>query len=426
MQRTGSKRKQNPVAKAPWDNSDDEDGEDDSYGRAPWDDDENGTETARHAPPRPMKSTDKLVDDTPVRGSEEYNMFLEQLEAIKDSNNIEYDIDAPIPDNFYVNNTEDRESRHLVTVVDRFTGETVKVAVTDKVKELVDADIRNSVPQRSNEWYTRRRNRITASSVPAILGEDAWKDRVATMWSKLRKTDGSIDQHSSTAMRHGIVNEPYAIKLYEILTKKKVLEFGLMDSINPGEKIFAASPDGITQDGILIEVKCPYSRIPKKGVVPKQYVGQLQYQLHIFGLETAHFVEYVPPTKWEPGTLIITVVLKDPNWIVRARPVLQSFWDDLVSLRNRKDLEYFLQLPVDHEEQLPALRKMSRRIKRRAMVENTMEVPDEPLSEEEIERRMEEIRKQEQLAMDKKIDEAFGGGVDEFVLRELDKLKKKP
>ncbi len=73
------------------------------------------------------------------------------------------------------------------------------------------------------------------------------------------------------ATRHGDKYEPVAIEKYENLKGVKVIDFSIIPPIDPSEDWLAASPDGITQDGVLIEVKCPFYRMPKDEV-PKHYI----------------------------------------------------------------------------------------------------------------------------------------------------------
>ena len=51
-----------------------------------------------------------------------------------------------------------------------------------------------------------------------------------------------------------------------------------------------ASPDGITKDGIMLEIKCPYTRV-MNGTVPPQYWAQVQGQLEVCGLDMCDYLE---------------------------------------------------------------------------------------------------------------------------------------
>jgi hypothetical protein len=60
--------------------------------------------------------------------------------------------------------------------------------------------------------------------------------------------------------------------LYERLYGCDLFEFGCI----PHKHVdwLAASPDGISSDGVMVEIKCPYSRIPK-GVPSMTYYTQI-------------------------------------------------------------------------------------------------------------------------------------------------------
>ena len=51
-----------------------------------------------------------------------------------------------------------------------------------------------------------------------------------------------------------------------------------------------ASPDGITKDGVMLEIKCPYRRTIT-GVPPIYYVDQVQGQLEVCELDRCDFLE---------------------------------------------------------------------------------------------------------------------------------------
>jgi hypothetical protein len=53
---------------------------------------------------------------------------------------------------------------------------------------------------------------------------------------------------------------------------------------------FGASPDGITDDGIMLEIKCPLRR-KINGQVPLQYYYQIQGQLDVCGLDICDYLE---------------------------------------------------------------------------------------------------------------------------------------
>lgn len=168
--------------------------------------------------------------------------------------------------------------------------------------------------QRTPEWFKQRQTRITASEAASCLyktkqvceayvkefgitnfkykdteplnpyetreeyiikkccgfyGESTFKDNPFTLWGKKY--------------------EEVANRLYTKLYNTKVHEFGLIS--HSRLKWLAASPDGITEDGIMLEIKCPKSRKIDTSAPPLYYWIQVQIQLESVGLEHCDFLE---------------------------------------------------------------------------------------------------------------------------------------
>jgi putative phage-type endonuclease len=185
----------------------------------------------------------------------------------------------------------------------------------DKRKRKVKALLKKPQPeQRTEAWFKQRQTRITASEAASCLyksknvceayvktfnivnfkykeneplnpyetredyvvkkcaaffGESVFRDTVFTLWGKKY--------------------EEVANRLYAHLTNKKVYEFGL---ISHGRlKWLAASPDGITEDGVMLEIKCPKSRKIDITAPPLYYWIQTQIQLEVTGLQYCDFLE---------------------------------------------------------------------------------------------------------------------------------------
>ena len=199
---------------------------------------------------------------------------------------------------------------------------------TDFVEACINAPL---IPQRSEAWFKLRETRITGSMCDTLLGNNrfnTWDQVVA------EKAGMPVEFKGNEATQHGIDNEDTAIRLYEERTGRKVFELGLTQ--HPTVDILAHSPDGISvaaNDGpystpILLEVKCPFSREIKPGVVPKYYMGQLQLGLEVFDLPYAHFVQYKP---YQDGTytLDITTVYREMNWLDNHIATFTKFWDEV-------------------------------------------------------------------------------------------------
>ena len=162
--------------------------------------------------------------------------------------------------------------------------------------------------QRTPEWFKARESRVTASAVSSLLVRDEktcgkyielyglqdtfdcdnkccnpYSSKQQFIMSKIKQTfTGSI------ATYHGQKYEEIASRIYERLTGAKVLEFGLIQ--HPTENWIAASPDGITTEGIMLEIKCPFRR-KITGVPTLYYYQQVQIQLEVCDLEYCDFLE---------------------------------------------------------------------------------------------------------------------------------------
>lgn len=168
--------------------------------------------------------------------------------------------------------------------------------------------------QRTPEWFAARNTRITASEAASCLfkskstceayvqefnipnfkykdteplnhyetredyiikkcaasyGENVFKDSIYTLWGKKY--------------------EDVANRLYCQLNNTTVIEFGLISHARL--KWLAASPDGITPDGVMLEIKCPKSRKIDETCVPLHYWVQTQIQMETCDLDVCDFFE---------------------------------------------------------------------------------------------------------------------------------------
>ena len=184
--------------------------------------------------------------------------------------------------------------------------------------------------QRTQQWYDQRTNAITASDIPTVLGENNYK----TSWSLLvDKCGGTVKPFvGNDATRWGNHYEDIAIAVYSKLYSKKVLSFGLL--LHPNHSWLGGSPDGITTDGILLEVKCPLSRQIIMGEIPHHYRSQVLLNLEICNLDIAHFIEYRPGSSDEDYILNVVEIKRDHEWFSKEMPKMKEFWDSVLKYRS--------------------------------------------------------------------------------------------
>ena len=210
--------------------------------------------------------------------------------------------------------------------------------ILDRARELLAAEY---AEQRSQEWLDLRENMITASDIASAIGESQYESIDAFIKKKVLRTKWA----GNAATAHGTLLEPMVRDLYDEMTGRKSHEIGLVQ--HREYPWLGASPDGVTEDGILIEIKCPFSR-KIEAKVPKHYSPQVQLQLEITDLEECDFIQYRPQgtitttegeetlTRLDPNKpreFVIVRVKRDREWFAKNLPAMQKAWDRIVAGR---------------------------------------------------------------------------------------------
>lgn len=143
------------------------------------------------------------------------------------------------------------------------------------------------VEQRSKEWHELRKNRLTASDTATAMGRGKFETRKNLL--KKKAFPDMFPFVSNPIMKWGTMFEPmadrsYRQRNYDIISH----EFGLVP--HPIIHHYGASPDGITELGIMLEFKCPPKR-KMDGTIPEQYEIQMQGQLAVCSLKECDYVE---------------------------------------------------------------------------------------------------------------------------------------
>lgn len=177
-------------------------------------------------------------------------------------------------------------------------------------KRVAKLRMKPQYAQLSDDWFKIRKGVITASSMSSLLIrdektcgkyielynlQDTFKcdNKCSNPYSsKLDYFKGKVIGSTfkgSTATYWGQKYEPIVQHIYAVNNKTSVLEFGLIqhDTI----PFIACSPDGITPEGIMLEIKCPFRR-QITGIPPFYYYIQVMCQLEVCDLDYCDFVEY--------------------------------------------------------------------------------------------------------------------------------------
>lgn len=177
-----------------------------------------------------------------------------------------------------------------------------------QVKELLK---KPQYKQKSPEWFSQRENIITASSAATLLKKtegicknyvkqfhlqnlfeydnkacNPYSSKISYIKAKAGLEPSTFTGNDATFW--GQKYEPIATNVYTLIKNTSVIEFGLLihDTLN----WLGASPDGITPDGVMLEIKCP-SRRKITGTPPLYYWIQVQLQLEVCDLESCDFLE---------------------------------------------------------------------------------------------------------------------------------------
>uniref|UniRef100_A0A1D1Z5A8 Uncharacterized protein R354 n=2 Tax=Anthurium amnicola TaxID=1678845 RepID=A0A1D1Z5A8_9ARAE len=199
---------------------------------------------------------------------------------------------------------------------------------------LVSAPLTPSdVPQRSEEWFALRKDKLTTSTFSTALG--FWKgNRRSELWHhKVFTPDAdAIVGNGKAAMEWGVDNESAAIERYKSITGRDVGSLGFAVHAEARFGWLGASPDGILgscPDGGILEVKCPYNKgKPELGlpwqVMPYYYMPQVQGQMEIMDRD------WVDLYCWTPNGSSLFRVFRERTYWDLMYTVLRDFWWDNV------------------------------------------------------------------------------------------------
>ncbi|MAG68417.1 MAG: hypothetical protein CMK74_21485 [Pseudomonadales bacterium] len=203
--------------------------------------------------------------------------------------------------------------------------------------------------QRSAEWFEKRKGRITGSRVGAILGLSPWQKPADILRAMVREYHGAESEFKGNpATEHGTNNEQRALLAFMRETGLQVEQCGFF----PYGDRMGASPDGLTDDGGVLELKVPFglrndAEASFKPLADQpHYAAQVQMEMLAAGCEHAYFAQYVAPKgdplshDYVPEQIKIERVELDPEWIDRNLPAISAFYELYLSeLDNPEHLE---------------------------------------------------------------------------------------
>ena len=191
--------------------------------------------------------------------------------------------------------------------------------------------------QRSEEWFTARKGRVTGSAVGAILDLDPNATRADIMRRMVRQYHGAPSEwNGNIATQWGVTHEAEAREDLETEIGQEVT--GATFVVHPEMNWLGASPDGYVGDDFLAEIKCPFglrndeAPVQFKSVEDQpHYYAQMQVQMLCTGRSKCYFWQ------WTPKGRNLTIVEYDPAYIAEIMPKLREFYMEFLAACDEPD-----------------------------------------------------------------------------------------
>lgn len=189
--------------------------------------------------------------------------------------------------------------------------------------------------QRTEEWFSARLGKVTASRVADLMaktksGPSASRANYMADLIVERLTGQRAEGFTSAAMQWGTDTEPQARAAYEFHTDANVVEDGFC--LHPTIADFGASPDGLVGDVGLLEIKCPNTAahldVLLTGAIPAKYVTQMQAQMACTGRAWCDFVSFDPRMPGEMQ-MFLKRVARDDAFIAEMEGEVSAFLAEL-------------------------------------------------------------------------------------------------
>lgn len=275
----------------------------------------------------------------------------------------------------FIEDDDDTTVDELCSAADRwfkqYHAANIKAVPVVSAERITALQAGPQVDQHSAEWYTQRRNRLTASEFgdlftagrrKALLASKvdptAARDYVQTTTVSIAQPDGTM-----IATYWGHRFEPVVRQIYEEeIAGRGVVCDTLGRFTHRTHPWLSASPDGLVVSGPLagrlIEIKAPKSRKPG-AFVPNDYYVQMQVQMEVCDLDAVDFLEACfaqkPTFHYETGTMSeeLPSGLADAHWKGRVEvyghhdnPTTWSYRYS-IAVEDLEDAEWLTPAPTD-------------------------------------------------------------------------------
>jgi len=188
---------------------------------------------------------------------------------------------------------------------------------------------------------SRPKSIVSSYNVAAVLGFDSW----TTAEQEFEFKVGLKTKKANDAMSHGQTMESVAAQKFSDFSGRVLFKVPVV--VCKENKYICAYLDRITEDGINVEIKVPFSQVVVEDsdleyvkTQKASYYHQMQLQMHVLDLKETLFVQYGGPpnkfhtvnplssTKFPPREVLSVVsVPKDPEWWPTHKKTIFDFID---------------------------------------------------------------------------------------------------
>jgi putative phage-type endonuclease len=195
--------------------------------------------------------------------------------------------------------------------------------------------------QRTEEWFSARLGKVTASRVSDVIaktksGYSASRDNYMAQLICERLTGQQGESFTNTAMQWGTETEPLARSAYENAKGLFAEEVGFVQ--HPTIEMSGASPDGLVETRGMLEIKCPNTATHIDTLinlsVPTKYITQMQWQMRCCERQWCDYVSFDPRLPLDLQ-LFIKRVEFDAEYVATLEKEVNQFLDELIKKINK-------------------------------------------------------------------------------------------
>ena len=171
----------------------------------------------------------------------------------------------------------------FIDIISQIDGNEKKLLLNLHSVEGTIPDVHNyvAIDQNTDEWQELRKNKITASRLPTLIGLNG-KKSFDIYWRIVNEglQERDVMNTEFNNFKRGHIYESEALKFFGLASSSHPIPCGFFH--HPSDNLYGASPDGIVGPGILVEIKTRASNslAPLESITKQHYV-QCQLQIAV-------------------------------------------------------------------------------------------------------------------------------------------------